>query len=426
MNAQNPRWMKLDNAAKIYPAAISRSWSATFRISASITEPVDPAVLQLALTAVLKRFPSFAMRLRRGAFWYYFEEIGGPPDVREDEAYPCAKMSRREIRKCCFRVLYYENRIAVEFFHALTDGTGGLIFVKTLAAEYLQRKYGASIPFESGVLDRAQEPATGETEDSFLCNEGRATVSRKEANAFHVRGSREADGFLNLTTGIIPLGKALAKAKSCGVTLTVFLASVMISSVAAIQNEAVHPVALRKPVKVMIPVNLRPYFQSNTLRNFSSYINPGIDPRLGDYDLEEIMKSVHHQMGNELTAKKLCARITTNVKAERNPAIKAMPLFVKNVSMKMVYKAVGDRKYSIVLSNLGAVSLPDEMKQYISRMDFILGAPAQNTSICGVLSYNGALYVNILRTIREPALEHAFFTSLRKLGLPVKIESNRR
>ena len=44
-------WMKLDNAAKIYPAAKRRNWMALFRMSARLTEPVDPVTLRAALDA---------------------------------------------------------------------------------------------------------------------------------------------------------------------------------------------------------------------------------------------------------------------------------------------------------------------------------------------------------------------------------------
>ena len=121
-----PEWFKLDNAAKIYPAAKSRNWTALFRLSATLTEPVDPAILHEAQKSTLKRFPSFALKLRRGMFWYYLERMEGEPALQQDVANPCVRMDLRENRGFMFRVRYHENRIAVEIFHVLTDGTGGL------------------------------------------------------------------------------------------------------------------------------------------------------------------------------------------------------------------------------------------------------------------------------------------------------------
>ena len=166
--ARKLRWMRLDNAAKIYPAAKRRNWTNYFRLSATLTEPVDVQVLRAALDVTVRRFPSIAVRLRRGVFWYYLEEISKAPAIEEDKSYPLVHVPFDDGRRCAFRVLVYKNRLAVEFFHAVTDGTGGLIFLKTLTAEYLSQKYGIQIPAERGVLGRLEDPDPEELEDSFL------------------------------------------------------------------------------------------------------------------------------------------------------------------------------------------------------------------------------------------------------------------
>ena len=133
------RWMPLDNAAKIYPAARRQNWSNVYRLSMTLKEDVDEDVLRDALDVTVRRFPSIAARLRRGLFWYYLEQVSESPDLTKESSYPLVRMSRKEMGKCAFRVIAYKKRIAVEFFHALTDGTGGMIFIKSLVAEYLQQ-----------------------------------------------------------------------------------------------------------------------------------------------------------------------------------------------------------------------------------------------------------------------------------------------
>ncbi len=105
------------------------------------------------------------------------------------------------------------DRIAVEFFHAVTDGTGGLIFLKTLVAEYLCQKYKINIPAENGVLGRLEDPDPEELEDSFLRYAGDITASRAEQTAYHMSGTPEPDGFLNLTTLMLPVPAVKEKAK---------------------------------------------------------------------------------------------------------------------------------------------------------------------------------------------------------------------
>ncbi|NLO49229.1 MAG: hypothetical protein GX111_13130 [Clostridiales bacterium] len=426
MNTDSPNWMRLDNAAKIYPAVRKRSWSAMFRLSATLNETIEPRVLQTALAATLKRFPSLAVRLRRGFFWYYLEGIQSVPAVIQDESYPCKRMTKDEIRRCAFRVLYYNNRIAVEFFHALTDGSGGMVFLKTLLAEYLSLKHHTEIPSIEGVLDRNMEPNPGELEDSFFVHEGDIKQSRREEKSYRLKGTLEPDRFLHLTAGTVCLSDILPVAKRHSVSLTVLLVSIMIAAVIDIQNKDISHRRRQKPVKIQVPVNLRQFFKSETLRNFALYITPGVDPRMGDYSFAEILKAVHHKMGGELNDKNLKAKLTANVRSEKNLLLKIMPLFIKNVALRTVYNIIGETTSSVTLSNMGIIKLPPEMSAYVKRMDFILGALAKNPYNCGVLSYGDKLYINIIRTVREPVLEHGFFTYLRKLGIPVKIESNRR
>ena len=419
------RWMRLDNAAKIYPAARRENWASVFRLSATLTEAVDPAILRSALDVTVRRFPPIAARLRRGVFWYYLEQISAAPALQEEHSFPLTRMSRAQVRKCALRVIVYGKRIAVEFFHSLTDGTGGLIFLKTLLAEYLQQRYGISVPAEKGVLGRLEEPSDEELEDSFLRYSGPIGASRKENDAWRLRGTPEPDGFLHLTCFTLPVQEMLDAAHDYGVSLTAFLAATMLLALQQIQAEHVPDRKRRKHLRILIPVNLRRLFPSRTLRNFAMFTTPEIDPRLGEYTLQEICKVIHHQMGLEVTSKHMGRIIAANVGNERMLVVRLMPLFIKNIVMKAVFNAVGERKSCLNMSNLGAVELPESMKPYVTRMDFILGAQATQPYNCGVLSYGDKLYVNFIRNIKEPELEYRFHCILRELGIRGEVQSNR-
>ena len=418
------RWMPLDNTAKIYPAARSQTWSNVFRLSATLTERIDVPVMQSALDVTVRRFPSMAVRLRRGFFWYYLEQLSAAPRIRTEHSYPLARMSREETRQCAFRVIVYQNRVAVEMFHSITDGNGALVFLKTLVAEYLRQKHGIRIPAEQGVLGRLEEPSEEEMEDSFLKHAGSVKASRKASNAYKLTGTPEPDGFLHVTCLQMPVDVLLEKARQQGVTLTTWLCAAMMMAIQRIQKQKVPEIARRRPVKVLIPVNIRKMFGSKTLRNFILYTTPEIDPRLGEYSFEEICKLIHHHMGAEVTEKKMRMLISTNVSSETSPVIKAIPLFLKNPVMKAVFNAVGERKSCLSLSNLGAVRLPKEMEPYVKRLDFILGVQSSAPYNCGVISLGNTLYVNFIRNIREPELEYSFYRCLRELGVPVTAESN--
>ena len=424
--ARSLRWMRLDNAAKIYPAAKRRNWNNFFRLSATLTETVDTEVLRRALDVTVRRFPSIAVRLRRGAFWYYLEEIPKAPPIQPEKSCPLAHAPFHEVRQCAFRVLVYHRRIAVEFFHALTDGTGALIFLKSLLAEYLSQKYGLTIPAEKGVLGRLEEPSEEELEDSFARYAGDVKLSRREATAYHLSGTPEPDGYKDLITMMIPADKLRGCAKGFGVSVTELLCAAMMQAILDLQAEKVPRRAARKPVKVLLPVNLRTLFPSATLRNFASYITPEIDPRMGDCSFDELCQLVHHKMGMENNRRTMRAKFAANVASERSPVLRVMPLFIKNLAMKAVFDTVGECKSCLCLSNLGRVELPEVMTPYVTRLDFIIGVQARAPHNCGVVTWNGTAYINCIRSIREPELELAFYRVLHRLGLPVKVESNAR
>ena len=123
------RWMKLDNSAMIYPAIRNARFSTMFRVSVTLTEEVDPKVLQTALEDTVKRIPFFGMRLRTGLFWRYLEQNDGTPQVEADVANPCKPIGKGENGGFLFRVRVDGCRIALEPFHVLTDGNLSLIHI---------------------------------------------------------------------------------------------------------------------------------------------------------------------------------------------------------------------------------------------------------------------------------------------------------
>ena len=422
----SPRWMRLDNAALIFPAAQRRHWSNAFRIAFTFTDPVDPDLLQRALRRIAPRFPSVVVRLRSGMFWHYLEELPTPPTVQADAYQPLKSMTGADVRKCAIRVLYYRNRMAVEFFHAVTDGTGGMVFAKSLAAEYVRQRYGVRVPCTEGVKDPDEPPAEEEFLDCFQENAGPLAAQRDDRNVYRAKGETEPDRFLHVTTGILETPQLLTEAKSRGVTVTAYLTAVLLQSLMQMQAEDVPRRSRRRPVKVQIPVNLRKLYGGSTMRNFVAVANIGVDPRLGDYTFEELVQLVHHQMALSITEKNMRAIFTPNVNDERSKLLKIVPLGMKNIVMRLVFDAIGERVASLSLSNLGNVRLPEEMAQYVTRVEFILGAQATAPYNCSVTSWQGKTYVNIVRNSVEPRLEQAFFTALVRMGFPVKIESNDR
>lgn len=419
------KWYRLDTAALIFPAVARRDWCNVFRVSATMTEPVDAELLQRAAEELRPRFPSFFVTLRKGFFWYYLEESSRPVQVRPDYAYPLAFMSSRELRQNCMRVLYYKNRIAVECFHSLTDGRGGSVFLANLTARYLELKYGVDIPRAGLLLPLSEPPREEELEDSFLKCAAETAAAREEERSYRLSGTREPGGFKHLTTGIVETEALLAAARRYQVSVTAFLAAVMAQSVLEMQAEK-RPRNRQKPVKITIPVDLRRLFGTGTLRNFSLVVNIGVDPRYGDYRFEELCTVMYHQLCAGATRQSMAGQIAANVQPQQIVALRLAPVFIKNQVMDLVYRRSGESGGSLNISNLSVVTLPEAMRPYVERMEFIIGPQRTYPNNCSVLSYGGKTYINMIRNIRESELERRFFSKLVELGLAVEIESNDR
>ena len=420
------QWYRLDNAALIFPAIIRKNWNNVFRVSATLRDPVDPLVLNRAIGDLKPRFPSFFVRLRAGFFWYYLETIEDAPTAREDYAYPLTHMTRKELKTCCVRVLYHENRIAVEVFHSVTDGTGGLILLKNLTARYLTLKYGMEIPPDGDIVDIAEIPNREETRDCFLSCASVRPLSRAEETAWRLSGTPEPDGFRHIITGILPADILKEKARGQGVTVTAYLAAVLAESVRDLQREKGDNGRLARPVKITVPVNLRRTFGMRTLRNFTLAVNIGFDPRLGECTHEQLCSLMGHLLAAETIPQRMAGRVAKNVNLQKRMPIRLIPRPLKTLCMRMVYTVSGESKGCLNLSNMGAVELPAQMAEYVRRLEFIIGVQYTYPNNCSVVSYGGKTYVSMIRGIREPELERLVFSRLVELGIPVEIENNNR
>jgi len=419
-------WYALDHAALIYPPILSDRVSAYYRIQAILDERVDAAMLQTALDTVRPRFPYFQTELRKGFFWFFFEKNDKPHHVVQDSRYPMQKLSTKRRGSYLFRVRTHENRVALEMCHILTDGYGALVFFRTLLAEYY-RLQGILTPYDASVLDPAGTPELHEWEDAFsrYATPGVPEPRRGEP-AWHLPGMTLPVHTMRATTGELSLSAALAKAKEYGATLTVYLSSVYLAALQDVQDADPRCAdrARRKLLRLQVPANLRNFFPSGTLRNFSLYALPDLDTRLGHYEFREIVTRVRAMMTLAFDPKELRRTITRNVMTTKNPFIRTIPLFIKIPVMRGVYKTHGENLYTSLSTNVGQAKLPDSFAARVLRMDVLLPSTPGLKTVAGILSHRDSLSISFGSVIERNDLERAFFTRLVRDGLRVKVESN--
>jgi len=413
-------WYRLDNAAKIFPAVTTKRNSSTFRISVHFTQVIDPLLLQESLDIVLPRFPMFKVRIRRGFFWYFLETNDEQLVVKEEENAPCSSIDRVENNGYLLRVLYYQSKLSVECFHSVTDGAGALEFVKLLSYEYLTLSHGEIDP-EGKILSVDDIPSPLETEDSFKTYFKPTKVRlNRERKAYKIKGTRFHNFGNNVVRLLLDSDDFKVVSKKYGVTMTEYIVALFIAS---IQREKIKTTVDNHPVNIVVPVNLRMFFPSSTLRNFFSIITVAVDSS-EELPLENIVQDVASQFKSKLNRDRFSCDMSYNYKAEKLLYLKAVPLILKNLILRLVF-ANGTTLQTGAVSNLGRIVLPSGMNRFIDHMEVLLYSTRKNTINCGVCSVQNKLAISFTRTIQEPSIVRNFVNHLSLIeGLRVNLSSN--
>lgn len=414
-------WYPIDNAGRVFPGQNTSEWSNTFRVSIELKEEIDSVTLKEALDKTLRRLPGFNIRIRKGAFWYYFEKNENSCPVREDVKNFCYRVDYKEDKGFLFRVFYHGKKISIDIYHALCDGYGGSVFLSTMAAEYLRLK-GYNISFNSMVLDVNSEPSAEETEDSYK-RYADSEEKYKFVNdwVYHRRGTPLGAHLTNFTSGTMSFGQLHALSKKYAVTVTELLSAVLLS---VHYRKMLSECKNKKKVSVQIPVNLRKAFPSSTLRNFVLCLRAQLDPREEEYTFEDILDCVSTQLRSTNNADLLNAMFTKNVKMDKQAA-RFFPLPIKDFCIGASFQITAEKSTSALISNLGNIALPEDMKPYVERFFLYTGPGIVNGARCGVATVGDKLSFTFSNRYKEGDIEREFFTALTRLGIDVTVETNR-
>lgn len=415
-------WLKLDNAAKIFPTVSNQVRTSVFRLSVELREPVHLLTLQKAMEEAFNALPYFRMHLRKGFFWYWLEPSETNPIVHPDLGIPCRAFYMKSRNHLLVRVLAKTNRISVEFSHILTDGGGAMQFLQRLVCAY-GRIRGWDIP-TNRELNLVYKQTPELVEDGYKKFFSRRFPRKaKIPLAFHLPMPLNRNPVFRTTTAELSVNQILKTARSNKVTLTEYLASVYLFTLQKFFLQSSYSIRRRRNiVRVQIPVNLRALFDHNTLRNFALFVMPEITPNLGAYTFDEILTTVHHYMQLETDKRQIRRIITRNVGSEKNPLIRIIPLFIKIGVLRIVFGKSGPLLYSGVLTNLGAVRLPEAYDPYMEGFRFTAPPPDPRFKInAAVVSYKDRLLINFGSLIESNEFEQEFIRFLIQQDIQVKI-----
>lgn len=429
------RWYLLDNTARLFPSIVSPQFPATFRIAAVLDHPINLESLTQALSDTWERIPYFQVRLRRGVFWHYLEECtASPPEL--DDIVPCTRYPRYRSDVPLARVYTRGRRIAVEASHVLTDGTGALEFLRTLLVAYVARRRSPDTgppprdrlfaeARELGIRVPGDAPSPGEAEyASRRFYERRLPYPDEFSPAWHLDGPRLPEGHYHVTTLRYPVADLRNVAQHMGIGLTDLVLAVYVDALQRHYHATQPRRRHRRPIRILIPVNMRPHTPSETMRNFFVYVMVELDQRLGIYSLEEIAHSVHHRLRAELDSRSLRRQITRNVRAERNVFIRIIPIVFKDMILRTVHRLQGEQVNTASFSNLGRVALPGAVADRVVALDFV-PPPSPITGVnMTMISTGETAGITFGSTRVSHEIERMVAETFRRLGLRGVLRTN--
>jgi len=414
------KWDKLDNTALLFPVIASESRSSVYRISATLTQEIQPDKLQEALEWTLPQFDIFHARIRRGMFWYYFETNTRPaPAVREEIYYPCRYIEDHQNNGYMFRVTYHKTRINLEVFHVLTDGMGAFTFLRELVYQYLRLT-------NEDLMQKMGEKLCSDTslnkEDSYLKNyPGNIPHKKyKTQRAVELSGEFLPKGALSVMHGYMDADQVKKVAKSKNVSVNTFLVGVYTYS---IYKEHLHKQPSEKPVSICVPVNLRPYYESITMKNFFAMTAAVFEAKEKEYSLDDVIHIVDESLKSQLTKEHMDQLISYNVSNQKNMVLRMVPLFIKNIAMKWVYHGSALANTSTV-TNLGRIAVKQEYEPYILNFTATLSMTKGQNMKATVCTYQNQLIFTISSKLTDHSIQKCFFQTLAKEGLSVTVETN--
>lgn len=411
-------WRRLDNSAKIFPIASSKKYSSVFRLSAVLKEEIQPEVLKEAVEIVLKNLSSFKVKLKKGLFWYYFEDNTKKIIIEREKNYPCKYIDPNTNNDYLFKVTYFKDKINLDIFHSLTDGNSGIIFLREIVYTYIELVHKND--FNKKL--RIERTLSNNTEDDYLKNYDKKSKPAKGGKkAYILKGSKLPLSMIGVIHVNINLNQLKQKAKEKDVTITQFLTACLIY---AIYNTNYKIYNGSKPIKICIPVDLKKYFKSETVSNFFSYINVQANMDLKMLEsFDGLLKLVKQDFNQKLTKDEISKTMSANVKLGNNILIKSIPLFLKSIIVKLSYLEI--RKYTTTtFSNIGRIGIIGEYQKYIDKFLMLIAPESVEKIKCSACSFDNNLVFTFTSVLENTDIEKEFCKKLKEEGIEIFVEGN--
>ncbi len=422
-------WFGLDNSAKLYPFITTKDTQNLFRYTVELADDIIPDKMQQAINLTLERFPSFAVRLRRGVFWYYLEHNDKTLILRPESDIIMEQITPHNADGYCFRAMYYKKRLSFEFFHVLCDGSGALQFIKSTLYNYL-KILGLDVEDEGKVITNDTPFDPLEVEDSFATNYKPTKLkdidisgmTGSKSRAFTVPGEQFDHLGKGAITADLNVKELLAYCKSKGCTVTHLLGGLFMYSIYMTKGKKVeNPYDL----SLFVPMNIRKLYSSKTLRNFTLFSRVKASIKEDNITLDDFIKIIQDYIEHCYDKEYLDVNINTAMMGEKFWLVRIMPLFIKHlIFASSNVKTIKKPTKTATFSNVGVVDLPKSFEPYVKKITFMLHAcPSVPISFTAITTYD-TLTLAFVRLIKDTDIEEYFIKYLAALGFNITVSSN--
>lgn len=411
------RWTKLDTAAKLFPPTRTKRDTKVFRFACELFETVDYHVLELAIERTLPLFPSYRSVMKKGLFWYYLEDSSMEPCVKEEHRPPLSQVYNGNCENLLFEVTYYKCRINLEVFHVLSDGAGAIQFFRVLVGNYLIEKYERDNPELIQAIESDASIDQGGSDSFAKYYEKTSLLSKREkTSAYQLRGEYIPQQGLSVIEGFVSTTKLHQKAEECGASITQLLTATFIMAI----GEQMGIQDMKKPVVITVPVNLRKFFPSESVRNFFQVINVTHDFGGGLTGFDEVLKQVISSFKEQLTLEKIRDRMNRYTTLEHVMVARLVPLALKNPVIRFG-NWIAKREITASFSNVGKIAMPEPLEKYIYMIDVF----DSTDRLQAVMSSFGDKFVTSFTSVYAATdIQMNYFRRLSNMGLKVTVTSN--
>lgn len=406
-------WRSLDNAAKLFSAASSPKDTRVFRFYCELKEEVKEEILQEALNQTIQKYPVFLSVMRKGLFWHYLEKSELRPVVREEYKEPCSSLYVRDKKTLLFEVTYYKKRINFEVFHALTDGTGATEFLRELVKNYLYLIHEEDL--EPVELSNQYLTVKDQEDDSFsrYYDPDFPRKKKKKIRAVQIKKGGKGYEELQINEASMSVKELLGIAREKKVSMSVLLTAAFICAI----HEEMSRMQEKKPVILMVPVNLRKIFPSDSMLNFFGYIEPGYQFGEGKDSFEDVLEAVKLYFQENLSKEHMAGRMNELIAIEKHKILKWAPLELKNRCIRAGAK-MAEQEVTAVLSNMSVVKMPEDYAQYIEKFGVYTSTNRRELCIC---SFQDTLSLGFTSRYDSTNIQRNFYRILKELGASVKV-----